>query len=35
MLSFVNQTIVYKNNFHQLFFPIDGLCIAGDAGVED
>jgi hypothetical protein len=27
MLSFPNQTIVYKNNFHQLSFPIDGLCI--------
>jgi hypothetical protein len=29
MLSFANQTIVYKNNFYQLFSPIDGLCIAG------
>jgi hypothetical protein len=29
MLSFPNQTIVYKNNLHQLFFPIDDLCIAG------
>ncbi|MGA7259995.1 MAG: hypothetical protein WBX30_03725, partial [Stellaceae bacterium] len=27
MLTFANQTIVYKNNFHQLLFQIDGTYI--------